>query len=83
MTVYIAEIIISSFPAMVFLDEGKAVCRILDQHENTSQKRLSFLVHPTITVKEFFEQVSTQYSYDKFDLILECKNVSLPRPAVM
>lgn len=61
---------------MVYLDENKAVCRILDQHPNTTQKRLSFLVSPTLTAKEFIHQVSTQYTYEKFDLVLEDKDVS-------
>jgi hypothetical protein len=61
---------------MVYLDESKAVCSILDQHPNTTQKRLSFLVNPTLTAKEFIEQVSTQYTYEKFDLVLEVNNVS-------
>lgn len=61
---------------MVYTDESRAVCRVLDQHPNTTQKRLSFLVSPTLTAKEFIEQVSTQYSYEKFDLVLEINNVS-------
>ncbi|CAH1708005.1 unnamed protein product [Chironomus riparius] len=62
---------------MVYLDENKAVCRILDQHPNTTQKRLSFLVSPTLTAKEFIQQVSTQYSYEKFDLVLEYNKINL------
>lgn len=62
---------------MVYLDESRAICRVLDQHPNTTQKRLSFLVSPTLTAKEFIEQVSTQYSYEKFELVLEVNNVSL------
>lgn len=62
---------------MVYLDENKATCRILDQHPNTTQRKLSFLVNPAKTVSEFLEQVSTQFTYDKFELILEATNVSL------
>lgn len=61
---------------MVYLDENKAVCRILDQHQNTTQKRLSFLVSPKLTAREFIQQVSTQYTYERFDLVLAEKNVS-------
>jgi hypothetical protein len=61
---------------MAYLDENKAICRVLDQHPNTTQKRLSFLVNPTLSVKEFIEQVSTQYSYEKFELTLEVNNVN-------
>lgn len=61
---------------MVYLDENKAVCRILDQHPDTKQKRLTFLVSPALTTKEFIQQVSTQYSYEKFDLVLVDNNVS-------
>lgn len=60
----------------MYLDENKAICRILDQHPKTTQKKLSFLVNPTLTGKEFIEQVSTQYTYDTFDLVLETNNVS-------
>jgi len=61
---------------MVYLDEDKAVCRILDQHPNTTQKRLTFLVSPTSTAQQFLDQVSTQFTYDKFDLIIEISKVS-------
>jgi hypothetical protein len=61
---------------MVYLDENKATCRILDQHPNTTQKKLSFLVTPTKSVSEFLEQVATQFTYDNYELILEAKNVS-------
>lgn len=61
---------------MVYFEENKATCRILDRHPNTAQKKLSFLVSPTKTVQEFLEQVATQFTYDKFDLILEATNVS-------
>ena len=71
-----AKIIPNSISDMVYLDENKAVCRILDQHPNTTQKRLSFLVSPTLTAKQFIQQVSTQYSYEKFDLVLEYNKVS-------
>lgn len=60
----------------MFFDENKAICRVLDQHPKTEQKKLSFLVNPTLTGKEFIEQVSTQYTYEKFDLVLENNNVS-------
>jgi hypothetical protein len=62
---------------MVYLEENRATCRVLDQHPNTSQRKFSFLVSPaTTSVKQFLEQVSTQFTYDKFDLIFETKNVS-------
>ena len=61
---------------MVYFEENKATCRILDQHSNATQKKLSFLVSTTKTVKEFLEQVSTQFSYEKFELVFEAKNVS-------
>lgn len=61
---------------MVYLEEAKATCRVLDQHPNPAQRKLSFLVAPdTTTVKQFLEQVSTQFIYDNFELILETKNV--------
>lgn len=58
------------------LEESKVTCRILDQHPNTTQRRLSFRVSATSTVKQFIEQVSTQFTYDKFELILETTKVS-------
>ena len=61
---------------MVYFEENKATCRILDQHPNATQKKLSFLVSPSKTVQEFLDQVSTQFSYKKFELIFEAKNVS-------
>lgn len=65
------------FLDMVYLEENKATCRVLDQHPNATQRRLSFLVNPAnTTVKQFLEQVSTQFTYDKYDLIFETKNVS-------
>lgn len=61
---------------MVYLDENKATCRIVDQHPNPAQRKLSFVVSPeTTTVKQFLEQVSTQFTYENFELILETKNV--------
>lgn len=61
---------------MVYLERNKATCRVLDQHPNTTQKRLSFLVSPaSTTVKQLLEQVATQFTYDKFELIFEAKNV--------
>lgn len=65
------------FLDMVYLDASKATCRVLDQHPNPTQRKLSFLVSPSTTsVKQFLEQVATQFTYDKFELILETKNVS-------
>lgn len=62
---------------MVYLEENKATCRVLDQHPNTTQRRLSFIVSPaTLSVKQFLEQVATQFTYDKFELVFESKNVS-------
>lgn len=60
---------------IVYFDDNKAICRVLDQHPKTTQKKLSFLVNPTLTGKEFIKQVSTQYTYDNFDLVLEHNNV--------
>lgn len=62
---------------MVYLDASKAIFRVLDQHPNPTQRKLSFIVSPSTTsVKQFLEQVATQFTYDKFELILETKNVS-------
>ncbi|CRK93812.1 CLUMA_CG007339, isoform A [Clunio marinus] len=63
---------------MVYLQEGKATCRIIDQHPNTTQKRFSFVINPTsTTVKQFLDQIVTQFTYEKFDLIFETKNTNL------
>ena len=59
----------------MLFDENKTICCVLDQHPKPAQKKLSFLVNPTLTGKEFIEQVSTQYTYEKFDLIVEHNNV--------
>lgn len=65
------------FLDMVYLDEAKATCRVLDEHPDTKQRKLSFLVRASTTsVHQLLAQVSTQYAYDKFDLIFETKNVS-------
>lgn len=61
---------------MVLFEEDKATCRVLDEHPNTKQRRLSFRVTTTSTVQQFLEQVSTQFTYEKFELTLETKNVS-------
>lgn len=58
------------------LEENKATCRVLDKHPNTTQSRLSFRVNPASTVKQLIEQVSTQFTYDKFELIVQTTKVS-------
>ena len=61
---------------MVYLEEGKATCRVLDQHPFPEQKKISFLVDPNITtIAQFYSQVATQFSYERFDLTFEIKNV--------
>lgn len=61
---------------MVYLDDDKATCRVLDHHPNPSQRKLSFLVAPgSTTVKQFLDQIATQFAYDKFELTFETKNV--------
>lgn len=59
------------------VDDQKATCRVIDQHPDTKQKKISFLVSPATTVTSFIQQVATQYSgYSQFELTLESQNVS-------
>lgn len=61
---------------MVYLEDDKATCRVLDNHPNPKQRKLSFLVSPDSTVQQFLQQVATQFTYDKFELTFDTKNVS-------
>ncbi|CAO1302522.1 unnamed protein product [Diamesa serratosioi] len=54
-----------------FLEEDKAICKILDVTPNSAQKNYSLVVRQSYTVKQLIDDISTQYNYKSFEITLQ------------
>lgn len=57
---------------MVQLDqENSTQCAVYDKTPDSDQKKINIVVRPTYTVSKVISDISTQFNYKSFDLVLQ------------